>query len=492
MLAEAIYLHYNHPSVIGWSLHHVPSHSLLTGSPREGTSSCRSEPYRSGEYVPSADPTFNYSLDEELKDIAESIDPSRTVRMTERGQHARSGPGWYYGTWKDMCRIREALPTRLGAQGIAYRAEEWLGEKLGEDFFPPLVPGTDEDIKREWLYHNAQLANLGVYLGRPDGETYTDFGEFAFASQVYQAELARLAIEHFRIRRYDPAGGYLLSPFFQWWPSITWGVLDSEREPLLAFEWISRVNQPLMVAAEIPERILAPGETMEIPVYVVNDRHTVFSGARLEITLTEEEDSLIIRGDPAAWGDSPSYLEVPPDRSILVSTGAQGITAVVASRSVGVEIGADSVGTADTFQFTLPSIPGAVHHYSLILSLAASNGEVLAENRHHFLSVPDPDTFDPPLGLSLYRDGSGFDRHPRFPLTVAVKASGQPCSGCRVELTSRYASPAGTWEETTGPNGNAFFTGLSPGAYTVTVGEPAQHTGRVTINGPSEMTVVYP
>ena len=492
MLAEAMYLHYNHPSVLAWSLHSEPSYVRVDGAPREAAASCGPEPYREGEHVPFGDPTFNYSLDGELKEVAESIDPGRVVLLPGRGESTRYGPGWNWGVWGDAGEISAPLPDKFGAQGIAYSAEEWLREELGPDFFPPLVPRADEQVRRGWLFHGAQLANLGVYLGRADGETYTDFREYAFASQVYQAELTRMAIERFRIQRFGPVGGYFLFPFFQWWPSITWGVVDHEREHLLAYEWITRVNTPLLVAGEMSRRIFGSGDVLECTLYAVNDRHVAFPGARLEAMLTEEEDSLVIRGEPAAWGDSPSYFALPPDNPVLVSFGTGGVTAPVVTREFMLDLDPDAVVAGGVLQFTFPSGDGESHHYTLSLFLAGPDGALLAENRYHFLSVPDPDAFQPPPGVHLFRENGEFDPCPRFSLSVTVRENGSACAGCRVELVSRYTDPPLSEESETDPAGVAFFSGLSPGAYAVRGSAPTDYSVEVLLNRNTEITVGTP
>ncbi|MCX5867559.1 MAG: beta galactosidase jelly roll domain-containing protein [Proteobacteria bacterium] len=494
MLAEAMYLHYNHPSILAWSVHNEPYYFAAGINPESQPAVCPAEPFREGQYVPFTDSSLNYSLDQELLKTAQGIDPTRPVRLASGVGDQHLYLGWYQGTADDIAGVKAPFPTEFGTQGVAYSSEEWLRTELGPKFFPPLSKDAGEEIRRAWLFHDAQLASLGVYLGRPDGETYTDFREFAFASQVYQAEVNRMYVERFRITKYNPTGAFLQFTFLQWWPSITWGFVDYRREPLLAYEWFKRLNQPILAAAELPKRIFSSGESLHIPLSIVNDRHLALAGVKLRVLLEEEEDSLIIRGDPAAWGDSPSYFSLPPAKPILISTGTSVKVMNWAERESVFDLSPDSVYQAEPLDFSQPfDILPAVHHYHLTLALTGPGGEELSRNWYHFLSVPDPKVFDPPLGLSLYRQGDDFNRHPRFNLSLRVlNPDGSGRSALEVALNSRFTDPVFSETGETDQSGNIIFAGLSPGAHTINTSSGVEYTQNIWVNGSESLIIRLP
>ncbi len=494
MLAEWMYLHYNHPSVLAWSVHNEPYYFAGGASPVNIPDTCPAEPFREGQHVPFADASLNYSLDQGLAAVARGVDSTRPVRIASGVGDQHLYLGWYQGTAADISGVKAPFPTEFGTQGVAYSAEEWLRTELGPKFFPPLAKDAGEEVRRGWLFHDAQLASLGVYLGRPDGETYTDFREFAFASQVYQAEVNRMYIERFRLAKYNPTGSFLQFTFLQWWPSITWGFVDYRREPLLAYEWFKRLNQPVLVAAEIPKRIFNGWEQIKIPIYVANDRHQVISGARLRVQLDWEWDSLIIRGDPSAWGDSPSYFSLPPEKPILVSRGTGGRISNLVEREIQLDLPSDSVTLADTLDYSQPeTLIAQVFHYELTLTLIGADGKELSRNEYHFLSLPDPAKFDPPLGLSLYRQGDAFNRHPRFDLSLQVlNPDGSARPALDLTLNSRFTDPAFSQTGKTDGLGKVIFAGLSPGAYTINSGSGVEYSQNIRLNGSEDLVIRLP
>ncbi|MDD5223763.1 MAG: glycoside hydrolase family 2 TIM barrel-domain containing protein [bacterium] len=494
MLAEWMYLHYNHPSVLAWSVHNEPYYFAGGASPVNRPDSCPAEPFQEGQHVPFTDASLNYSLDQELAAVARGIDSTRPVRTASGVGDQHLYLGWYQGTADEIAGVKAPFPTEFGVQGIAYSAEEWLRTELGPKFFPPLAPDAGEEIRRGWLFHDAQLANLGVYLGRPDGETYSDFREFAFASQVYQAEVDRMYVERFRLDKYQPTGSFLQFTFLQWWPSITWGLVDYRREPLLAYEWFKERNQPVLAAAEIPKRILSEGKTLKIPIYAVNDRHQILSGVKLRVLLENEDDSLIIRGDPSAWGDSPSYFSLPPEKPILVSRGTGVKIGTDEEHEVLLDLPPDSVTLADNLVYHPPStLVSAFFHYQLTLTLTGPGGEELSRNEYHFMSIPEPEKFDPPLGLSLYRQGNDFNRHPRFQLSLQFfNPDGSARAGLDVTLNSRFTDPAFSQTGKTDARGDVAFAGLSPGAYTINTGSGVEYSQNIQVNGSEDLVIRLP
>jgi hypothetical protein len=269
--------------------------------------------------------------------------------------------------------------------------------------------------------------------------------------------------------------------------------VDYRREPLLAYEWFKERNQPVMVAADLSKPVPLPSGS-GIPIYIVNDRHRVLSGVKLRVLLEHEDDSLIIRGDPSAWGDSPSYFSLPPEKPILISQGTGVKTGTEVDREVQLDLPSDSVTLADTVGFSPPlTILPAVFHYELTLMLTGPDGEELSRNRYHFIFGTDAKKFDPPFGLSLYRQGNDFNRHPRFKLDLTVlNQDGSARAELEVTLNSRFTDPVSSQTGKTDARGNVVFAGLSPGAYTINTGSGVEYTQNIQVNGTEDLVIRLP
>mgnify|MGYP001826471917 FL=1 len=65
---------------------------------------------------------------------------------------------------------------------------------------------------------------------------------------------------------------------------MSWSVLDHERVPKLGWEAVKRACAPVIVVADRPPEVVAPGETMLLDVHVVNDLRETVDGAVVDVT----------------------------------------------------------------------------------------------------------------------------------------------------------------------------------------------------------------
>jgi beta-mannosidase len=65
---------------------------------------------------------------------------------------------------------------------------------------------------------------------------------------------------------------------------VSWSVLDHERVPKLGWDALRHACAPVIVVADRPPEVVAPGEAISLDVHVVNDRRTPIDSAVVDIT----------------------------------------------------------------------------------------------------------------------------------------------------------------------------------------------------------------
>jgi beta-mannosidase len=143
---------------------------------------------------------------------------------------------------------------------------------------------------KEWLLHSTcAVPGLGAGEGRIElmtnqiremfGVVPDTLEEYAFASQCVQAEAKKYFIELFRTGKWRRTG-ILWWNLIDGWPQFSDAVVDYYFEKKLAFDFIKRVQQPLMVAFREPsswkQELVACNDTRQnLPIeYVVRDVDT--------------------------------------------------------------------------------------------------------------------------------------------------------------------------------------------------------------------------
>jgi beta-mannosidase len=217
--------------------------------------------------------------------------------------------GWYYGTFRDLERLVKVfpgfsrLPTEYGAQALPDP------ESL-EEIWPS---GTPPDWSDLTLNFRLQVRRMDRYVPwRGDRSAYVR------ESQEYQAEVLKHATELFRRRKYRPTGGTFAFMLNDPAPAVTWSVVDWRRRPKRAYEAIQVAMSPVLICAEYPQQRYEVGETIFLPLYIINDLSQELGRVRWEWEMLLGESSI-------ASGEGES--RVPQDCVVRVGEAVATLSA---------------------------------------------------------------------------------------------------------------------------------------------------------------------
>jgi beta-mannosidase len=128
--------------------------------------------------------------------------------------------------------------------------------------------------------------------------------EFIRASQRAQAEGLKIAIEHYRRRKADGAGGALVWQLNEPWPAISWSLVDYFRVPKRGYALVRRLYTPVLISLDHPVRVYQPGDRFCPNVWLINDSADAFQRCWLQVDLVDHSGSVLL-----AWeGES----DLPP------------------------------------------------------------------------------------------------------------------------------------------------------------------------------------
>lgn len=304
----------------------------------------------------------NDTLNIRLVELGQSIDPTR-AHLKNSGKWP-PGPGgwdeheyagWYGGNYLEFADKKHQFVTEYGAQAMPARPQEFLADG---DRWPPNI--------EDWRYHDFQSHENNRNLGPL--ELYRNLQDFVETSQRYQYDLVRFATEVYRRTKYAPCGGIYHFMFTECWPAITWAVVDHRRDPKLGYMALRDAMAKVIVSLETRKREVLPGETIEVPVWVVSDLPERLSG----------------------WS---------------VRFGVEGQN----PQSVDVNLDPDTASTVAVLKFRAPAEPGI--SVRIFADLFASESKI--ENPKSIISSTDWTfrvTFDPyRLGNWTFRTGDDME-----------------------------------------------------------------------------------
>jgi beta-mannosidase len=269
----------HHPSIIQWNAHNDPA-SVAIGI--EGDTTASRIRYVAAQQLPSWNRTV---LDRWVRRSFEKADPTRLCvphsgvlphfpRLDGTDSHFYFG--WYHGDVRDVERLAAAVPrvvrfmSEFGAQAVPETADF-----MQPDAWPDLdweTLGTRHGLQK-WVFDE-----------RIPPADFATFDAWRRATQEYQAELIRHHIELLRRLKYRPAGGFCMFALNDPSPVVSWSVLDHERVPKLGWEALRRACAPVIVVADRPPEVVAPGEELALDVHVVNDLRRRIEDAVVDIT----------------------------------------------------------------------------------------------------------------------------------------------------------------------------------------------------------------
>jgi beta-mannosidase len=178
--------------------------------------------------------------------------------------------GWYYGKFRDLERLVRVvpgfsrLPTEYGAQALPDP------ESL-EEIWPS---GTRPDWSVLSLNYRLQIQRMSRYV-----PWRGDRLAFVRESQRYQGEVLKHATELFRRRKYRPTGGTFAFMLNDPAPAVSWSVVDWRRRKKMAYETLLVSMSPVLICAEYPKECYGIGETIALPLFIINDLSRELEGA---------------------------------------------------------------------------------------------------------------------------------------------------------------------------------------------------------------------
>jgi beta-mannosidase len=269
----------HHPSVLLWCVHSTP----IPYDIDEYTGAWRGPRWRNrwrgirAQILPSYNRTM---LDTSVARTIGRLDPTREVvshtgmlpTLLTPGTTFNSSFGWGYGNERNFARFIKWWPRAVRfVSDIGPQSASGLADSGGAT-----VPST-----------NAQLLSQRV---SPD-----DFAtpqEWATATQAYQAMVIRHHVEALRRCKYRPSAGFAISAWAPTGGDVSQSVYGPEAhasQPKLAWTAIANSCAPLIVVAERPLASYRVGQTMSLPLHVVNDRQSAISDAHLSVTVTSAD-----------------------------------------------------------------------------------------------------------------------------------------------------------------------------------------------------------
>lgn len=341
---QAVFALGHHPAIIQWCAHDEP----VADAPQvEGDSTGR----RVRRFVRQQLPTWNKSvLDRWVKRAFEQADPSRPTTAHSGvpphlpqldGTDSHLWLGWHRGDISDFAVRSRNIPrlvrfvSEFGAQSVPASASNYVNERCW--------PELDWDHLAK--HHGLEV---DVMRHRHPPEDFSSFAAWRAETQRYQAELLRRHIETLRRLKYNPAGGFCFSWLADPSPLMSASVLDHDRQPKLAWAAVVDVCKPVIVVHDPLPSPLAPGQSLQLDVHVVNDlREAVAATVAVTASWRGGHRQWGFRGDVAA--DHCSLVgqlsfaapDSPGDLLLGVALDGQTVSGVpvTATRRSGVRIG---------------------------------------------------------------------------------------------------------------------------------------------------------
>ncbi len=386
MLVSAMYLTYNHPSVLMWTLHDEPFYSFV-GSGTGNNCPSSPIPYGSAPQTMWLDQSHNQDLDNAIYPVAAAIMHNMVIHESGNvGDDSTTYYGWYTTNDFDIDAHPIPFPIEFGAEAVPSAIQSIMQGELGAAWWP--ADQTTQTTYR-WQYHDLQMPVESLYIGKPS--SYPDFAAWSYASQMYQAAVSKYLIENTRIHKYAPTYSEFNFMFNDWWQSMAWGIVDWNRTPLIAYSWIAMVDQPVMAAVEHGNNIYSCGEPITLPVFIVNDLYKPIDGT-LSYHLSQQTDSTYITGDATGLDDgyvsslTKEQLESHLPVLTTVTIGSQVTVATLLQNTFAVTIPTDSADNITTVTFHPPVSCTADQHYTFYMDVMDSSGNTIAQNWYHFIA----------------------------------------------------------------------------------------------------------
>ena len=275
----------HHPSIAMWNAHDDP-----TASDAEDRSPGWSNQLRT---VAAAQlPSWNRSvLDRWVKRAFEKADPTRHVVAHSGvlphlpqldGTDSHLSFGWKHGEAEDLADFARRLP----------RMVRFVSE-FGSDSPPRAARFIDDELRlNEWpnLDWDRLAAEYGyqraIFERRFPPSDFDTFEEWSDTTQLYQSHVLKIQIEALRRLKYRPTGGFCFSSLNDSSPAISSSILDADRVPKFACDAVQAACAPVLVMADPPPEVAAPGDRIDLDVHAVSDLRTALDFAVVDVVAT--------------------------------------------------------------------------------------------------------------------------------------------------------------------------------------------------------------
>jgi beta-mannosidase len=430
MASEMVYRLWNHPSVVYWCAHNEPPYIWFS-------SESKPEPQNDLD---------NQALDMEVKRTIEDIDPTRYVHLasgivdSHRYEGSLSG-----GHLADFCDSPSGFVSEYGFWSAAFSSARY-----GDSGWPP-----DDATLEKWASRLSFFGSTSTYVGAPS--RYSCFQDWAYATQRYQAFVLKFMTEWMRSWRSRGLGGYRMHFLLDWGGYAGGGLLDKDRRPKLAYDWLAKANAEVLVAALIRRTFIdSPGqERIELWAFSDSPKRQALD---IEWSLAEATSFEVITSDPEAAVLGGTGIAAPPRARVVIPRGTKRGHLIRTDEAhfglepFGCRKFAELIISTEDARFSVPkdSVPKA-----FVLDAEYRWGEGSGTNWAAFAVAP-----------RSWDAGPGMWPAPRFNLEIGIPGRGR---GIRLGLYRRHSPEQGPLEADTDAFGKVRFEGLPPDEYDLEV-----------------------
>lgn len=288
-ITQMVHLLYNRPSIAIWCCHNEAIYLVDT----------KDEDFIS--IAKSAFSIFGWSwnrdvMDRQLAKAVQSEDPTRFVNRSsgepavfKKGADTHFYFGWYrvQGPKRNFERVMRFTPKNLR-----------FVTEFGAQSFPNLessVKFMDEDIaKIDWQKLQKRNSLQTDLMEHWIGLNQKSLKELIDASQEYQARINQYYIDRIRSKKYEPGGGVVPFMFNDPNPAIQWSVIDYWRVPKKSYYGLQNALAPQYTFVLLDKDEYARGETVNMPLYIVNDHKKSFEKVAINMQLFAPGDNTVI------------------------------------------------------------------------------------------------------------------------------------------------------------------------------------------------------
>lgn len=301
-VVEMVRLLYNHPSVVIWCMHNEPIWQEDHGYKNTyfvWRIRWASLVYIWNRFIRSWDREV---LDTRLQRVVRRLDPSRpAVRASgeialpfiRQGTDTHFYFGWYaaYGPKRAFEWVRRFFRRNLRFV-TEFGAQSFPNEESVRLFLPADIAQVDwEEVSRRYAFQPDVMA---LWL---DWRKCRTWAELIALSQGYQAELNRYYIDRLRYHKYRPTGGIVMFNLVDPCVSVQWSVVDYWRRPKGSYAALCRAFAPQYIFTLLRRDLYRVGQTVELPIYLVNDAHREYSPARATAEVVDAAGASCLRGE---------------------------------------------------------------------------------------------------------------------------------------------------------------------------------------------------